>query len=119
VADDNPDGRNALAFVLRLLGYEVAEAADGAAAVAAAVAFRPDAAVLDLSMPGVDGLEAARRLRALPGLGAVMLVAVTGHPNLRRSAGEAGFAAYLLKPCDVPELQAVIGPPLVGTPATT
>jgi CheY-like chemotaxis protein len=116
VADDSPDGRQALALVLRLLGYEVAEAANGPAALAAAPAFRPDAAVLDLAMPGMDGLELARRLRELPGLGEVVLVAVTGHPHLRQPAAEAGFAAYLLKPCDLPELQAAIGPPCVGTP---
>jgi CheY-like chemotaxis protein len=111
VADDNADARESLSFLLRLLGYDVAEAEDGPAALAAARSFRPDAAILDLAMPGMDGLELARRLRAVPELGEVVLVAVTGHAHQEVPVAEAGFAAYLLKPCEVTELQRAIGPP--------
>src|SRR5215831_19316248 len=78
VVDDNVDAANSLAVLLRLEGHEVRVACDGPAALAAAQADPPEMVVLDLGMPGTDGFEVARRLRALPGTKGTLLVAVTG-----------------------------------------
>src|SRR5258708_14658862 len=80
VVEDHPDTRALLAALLRLWGHGVHAAADAPAALAAAAAFRPDAAVLDLGLAGLDGLELARRLRAQPGPGGPLPVAGTRPP---------------------------------------
>jgi CheY-like chemotaxis protein len=69
VVDDNPDAVDSLALFLRLAGHEVRTAVDGPAAMRAAQAFRPEAIILDIAMPGLDGCEVARRLRQGPDLG--------------------------------------------------
>jgi CheY-like chemotaxis protein len=76
--DDNADAAESLATLLRLQGHDVRVAHDGPAALALAVTDRPpEVAFLDLGMPGMDGTEVARRLRGQPGLGGVMLIALT------------------------------------------
>jgi signal transduction histidine kinase len=104
VVEDNPDAREALRGVLELEGHQVAAAVDGADGVELAAAFRPQIAFIDLALPGLDGFEVARRLRALEGGKSLVLVAVTGRgqPEDRRHAHAAGFDAYLVKPV-VPE----------------
>jgi CheY-like chemotaxis protein len=76
-----------------------------------AAEFRPDVALLDIELPGMDGCAVARRLRELPGLGAVVLVAWTGYADEvhRRQCDGAGFAFYLVKPADPGVLQALLG----------
>lgn len=113
VVEDNADGRAALRQLLELLGHEVYEAADGTEAVVAAAALQPDVAVVDIGLPGLDGHEVARRLRAMAGGRAMVLAALTGYgqPQDRRRAGEAGFDAYLVKPADAAMLAAVVGQP--------
>jgi CheY-like chemotaxis protein len=78
VVDDNVDAAESLALLLRLGGHEVRVACDGPGALAAAQAEPPEMVVLDLGMPGMDGFEVARRLRALPGSKDALLVALTG-----------------------------------------
>lgn len=97
-------------MLLGKLGYEVHTAADGAAGLDAALALRPDAAVLDVTLPGLDGYEIARRVRAAGGPQPV-LVALTGHasPDDEARARAAGFDAHLAKPVDVDQLVAVLG----------
>jgi two-component system, sensor histidine kinase len=109
VVEDNDDGRETLRLLLELCGYEVAVAADGVAGVQKAHEFRPDAALIDLGLPGMDGLQVARTLRAVFGE-AVLLVAVTGlaQPEDRRRTWEAGFDAHLRKPADLDELQRLL-----------
>ena len=101
VVDDNVDGAESLALLLRLDGHEVRLAHDGPSALAAAPAFRPEVILLDIGLPGgMDGYQVARRLRQLPGLGEAFLVALTGYGQEedRRRSREAGCDAHLVKP---------------------
>jgi signal transduction histidine kinase/DNA-binding response OmpR family regulator len=106
LVDDNVDGAESLAALLRLAGHEVWLAHDGPGALEAAASFRPDAAVLDIGLPGMDGYEIARRLRADPDTAPAVLVAVTGYgrDRDRERSREAGFDYHLVKPVDLAEL---------------
>jgi CheY-like chemotaxis protein len=112
VVEDHPDGRESLCEVLRILGFEVRAAADGPSGVAEALAWRPECAVVDLGLPGFDGCEVARRVRAGLG-GAVRLVAWTGYsqPEDAARARAAGFDACLLKPTEPEEILASLRGP--------
>jgi PAS domain S-box-containing protein len=102
IVDDNEDAAQTLAELLRLKGHEVQVAHDGAQALSMAAAMRPQVAVLDIGLPGMDGYEVARRLRGLPALGSVRLVALTGYGQHgdRQTALDAGFASHFTKPVD-------------------
>ncbi|MFO0926252.1 MAG: ATP-binding protein [Gemmataceae bacterium] len=110
VADDNDDAAVSLRLLLESMGAEVRTANDGLEAVAAAEAFRPDLAFLDIRMPLLDGNEAARRIRAQPWGRTIVLVALTGrsHEEDRRRAEQAGFDHHVLKPLDPAALDAVL-----------
>jgi CheY-like chemotaxis protein len=111
VVDDNVDAAESLAVVLRLTGHQARTAHSGAAALQAAGAFRPEAVLLDIGLPGgLSGYELAPRLRQLPGLGGALLVALTGfgQEEDKRRAEEAGFDAHLTKPADLEALQALL-----------
>jgi PAS domain S-box-containing protein len=110
IIEDNADARSSLATLLTLLGHRVETAATGMDGVARALAVRPEVALIDLGLPGVDGCEVARRLRAVLGQG-VRLIALTGHAQEedRRRTQEAGFDAHLVKPVEVEELNRVLG----------
>lgn len=110
VVDDNEDARITLGWMLRLGGCTVLELDSGAEALARAASFRADIAVLDLGMPGMDGLTLARRLRESLGSEVPALVALTGfgQPADRTRAQEAGFDAYLVKPVGPEELERTI-----------
>jgi CheY-like chemotaxis protein len=100
LVDDHADALEALERIMRLMGHDVRGALDGESALRVAAEFRPDMVVLDIGLPGMDGYEVARRLRALPGLEDVTLIALTGygqHDDLER-ARQAGFDHHLLKP---------------------
>ncbi len=116
IADDNTDGAASLALYLQMLGHEVRTACDGPSAVQTAAEFRPDVALLDIGMPGMDGYETGTRLRQLPGLAAVVLIALTGwgQEEDRRRTEVAGFHAHLVKPLDPAELHEL----LAGLPAS-
>jgi signal transduction histidine kinase/CheY-like chemotaxis protein len=109
VVEDRADARATLQQLLTLLGHRAEAADDGARGIEAALAGRPDVALIDLGLPDVDGLEVGRRLRAVLGAG-VLLVALTGRAaeEDRRSALEAGFDAHLAKPVDVEALKALL-----------
>ena len=102
VADDNEDAASTLAALLELLGNDVRRAHDGEQAVEVARDFAPQLALLDIGMPRLNGYECCRQIRALPGGGAMTLVAVTGwgQPDDRRRSAEAGFDQHLVKPVD-------------------
>jgi CheY-like chemotaxis protein len=110
VADDDPDARASLRLVLTLLGHEVTEAGDGAAALDAARAARPHLALIDLAMPRGNGLEVARQIRQDPSLQGTWLVAVTGYgqEEVVAQALAAGFDRHFLKPLDFDALQALL-----------
>jgi two-component system CheB/CheR fusion protein len=113
VVDDNVDAAESLAVLLRLEGHEVRVAGDGPAALAAAQADPPEAVVLDLGMPAMDGFEVARRLRAQPGTSGTLLVALTGwaQEDDRRRCYEAGFDGHLPKPLEWDALQQFLAHP--------
>jgi CheY-like chemotaxis protein len=110
VVDDCADTTASLSFLLALWGHEVLAASDGASAVELAPGFRPDAALLDLCMPGMDGYEVAARLRSMPAARGALLVALTGLDGelSRRRAHDAGFHVYLPKPVEPDELRALL-----------
>src|SRR5581483_5397086 len=97
VVDDNKDAADSLAMLLRLQGHEVRVAYSGMAALEMTKTYTPDVVFLDIGMPGMDGYEVARRLRQTPGLGNVMLAALTGwgQKEDRRRTAEAGFDHHL------------------------
>jgi two-component system CheB/CheR fusion protein len=113
VVDDNVDAAGSLAVLLRLEGHEVRVANDGPAALAAALAEPPEMVVLDLGMPGMDGFEVARRLRAQPGSKETLLVALTGwaQEEGRRRCHEAGFDGHLPKPVEWDALRQFLAHP--------
>jgi two-component system CheB/CheR fusion protein len=106
VVDDCRDTTDTLAILLRLWGHEVAVAHDGPAALDTAQTRQPQVVLLDLGLPRMDGCEAARRLRRLPGLEGVCLVAMTGYgqDQDRQRTRAAGFDFHLLKPFDADAL---------------
>jgi signal transduction histidine kinase len=111
VIDDNRDSAETLAMVLRLHGSEVMTAHDGLAAVGAAERFRPDLVLLDIGMPGMDGYEVARAIRAAPWGREMLLVAQTGWGQAadRRRTQEAGFDVHMTKPVDYSKLTKLLG----------
>jgi CheY-like chemotaxis protein len=102
IVDDYPDAIDIWAFYLRSLGYDVSTAADGTTAVARAQQSLPDLIVLDLELPGISGLEAARRLRRHPSTHHIPLIAATGYSQERQlaTAFDAGFDDVVVKPID-------------------
>jgi CheY-like chemotaxis protein len=109
IVDDNQDAADLLAEAVSSLGHEVAIARDGPTALAAAQAFHPEIALLDLGLPVMDGYELARRLRAL-GRPELRLVAITGYgqDSDRRRSLEAGFEQHLVKPLDLGYLERLL-----------
>jgi len=103
VVEDNDDGRETLAMMLRLNGHQVHEADSGPGGVASLETVHPDVAIVDIGLPGFDGYEVARRVRASPDTSGVRLVALTGYgqEDDRRNARAAGFDWFLVKPADM------------------
>jgi two-component system CheB/CheR fusion protein len=112
VADDNQDSAESLALLLQMMGHEVRTELDGAQAVETARAFQPQVVLLDLGMPRLNGYEAARRIRALPGGDDVVLIAQTGwsQPEDRRRSQEAGFDHHVVKPIPSGSLEKLLAP---------
>ena len=110
IVEDSRDSREMLRFLLEHAGHEVYEANDGPGGVQTILETGPDLALIDVGLPGLDGYEVARRVRADRAGRAVRLVALTGHSlpeDQERSAG-AGFDAHLVKPVDPTRLTAII-----------
>ena len=110
VADDHRDAADSLATVLSMMGHEVNVAYDGVEAVAAVQAVDPDVVMLDIGMPRMDGHEACRRIRELPGRADSVLIAVTGwgQDEDRLRSQEAGFDLHLTKPLDPAAIESVL-----------
>ncbi len=119
--EDNEDGREMMATMLAAFGYPVFQAADGLQGVSQAHACRPDAALVDIGLPGIDGYEVARRLRADAATRAIRLIAVTGYglPDDQRRVMEAGFDQHLVKPVQIERLLEALAPVVAPTPAGT
>lgn len=110
VVEDNVDAAETLADLLRLWGYQVEVVHDGQAAVEVAPGFRPDAVLLDIGLPRMNGYEVARWLRRRSDLGGVLLIAVTGYgqESDRARGREAGFDHHLVKPVDLDLLRRLL-----------
>jgi CheY-like chemotaxis protein len=110
VVDDYPDAAATLRILLGLWGHEVQTAGSGAEALAAAAAFRPDVVLLDVEMPRLHGGEVARRLRQLPGLGRVLIVATSGtdRDDPRLDGYRSHFDDYLPKPYNLERLERLL-----------
>lgn len=110
VVDDFDDTRKVLRLWLERMGYDVREAADGLEAVEAARTLAPDLIILDIEMPGIDGLESARRIRRHDGLREVPIIAVSayGAEQYRARALAAGCTEYVSTPFDPKELKSLI-----------
>jgi two-component system response regulator MprA len=106
VVEDDPAVRTALERALGYEGYDVAVAGDGAAALQAMIAFSPDAVVLDLMMPFVDGLEACRRIRAKGDTTPILILTARGEVADRVEGLDAGADDYMVKPFALEELLA-------------
>jgi PAS domain S-box-containing protein len=102
LVEDGQDARDMLRVYLAQMGHQVYEAADGPSGVEAALRVLPDVALIDIGLPGLDGYEVARRIRAAPGGQHLYLVAVSGYgqPKDREQALASGFDDYLVKPFD-------------------
>ena len=108
VVDDNQDAANSMAFLLKAAGYDVETAFDGATALEVAIRFDPDACVLDINMPGMNGYELARRLRGMPRTRPPIIAALTAYSDVRHldRAVDAGFDLHFTKPADPDDLAA-------------
>ncbi|MCO5165688.1 MAG: response regulator [Planctomycetes bacterium] len=101
VVDDFKDGRDLVVETLEHAGFRTAEAADGPEALSKCRDLRPDLVLMDLSLPGIDGWEVTRRLRADPGTRGLKVLALTAHAQvdaLERARG-AGVDGVITKPC--------------------
>ncbi|MCW2546878.1 MAG: hypothetical protein JWN96_1338 [Mycobacterium sp.] len=109
LVEDNADARKVMEKLIRLWGHEVEVATDGPEAVTKAASLRPDVVVLDIGLPGFDGYEVARRLRA-NGNRDTCLIALTGYGQNddRLRAIDAGFNAHVVKPVDFMQLSRLI-----------
>jgi two-component system, OmpR family, response regulator len=110
VVDDDQDNRDSLVMLLRLWGHEVSCTHDGPSALEAARSFRPQAVLLDIGLPGMDGWETGKKLREQPGACITLLVALSGYgteKDVARSAA-VGFTVHLTKPADPEQIRRLL-----------
>jgi CheY-like chemotaxis protein len=101
VVDDTPDNREMYIEYLEYVGFNVVGATDGESAVETARKLHPSLVLMDVSLPGLDGLAATRILKTDPRTRDILVVALTGHagPAMREEAERAGCDSFLAKPC--------------------
>jgi CheY-like chemotaxis protein/two-component sensor histidine kinase len=117
VVDDNHDAADSTAMLLRASGAEVRVSYDGPSALDALQEWQPDVVLLDVGMPGMDGLEVARRIRGTPEFDGVRLVALTGwgqNEDIARTRA-SGFDTHLVKPAGMGELMQALDTPRATT----
>ena len=102
VVDDFDDSRFSLSTLLKIEGYEVIEATDGAQAIEKALSDKPDLILMDLSLPVIDGLSATRQIRQSDAMKRVPIIALTAHDliDIQNQAQDAGCTDYAPKPID-------------------
>ncbi len=110
IVEDNPDVRDILVALCDTWGHEISTASDGLEGLRLALALAPQVALVDIGLPGIDGFELARRVRADPRGAAIKLIALSGYgsPEQRAAATAAGFDFHLVKPADPDQLAALI-----------
>ena len=111
IVDDHEEVGQSLARVARAFGHEVAIAKDGPSALALVESFQPNCAIVDISLPGMDGIELGRRLRRLFPPGRLYMIALTGFASagMREGCLAAGFDEYLVKPGEIAKLEQLLG----------
>jgi DNA-binding response OmpR family regulator len=111
VVDDDQDGAVSLGRLLELKGYAVSVAFDGQNALAAAARIRPDAVLLDIGMPFMNGIAVCRSLRLEPWARELLIIAITGWTRQadRAAARKAGCDHYLLKPVRLETIETLLG----------
>jgi len=116
IVDDHKQVRDSVARLVRSWGHEVAIANDGPTALLLADEFKPDCAVVDISLPGMNGIELARRLRQRFPPAQLYLIAFTGYADadIRDSCLDAGFDVHLVKPGDINLLEKLLGSDRAG-----
>jgi CheY-like chemotaxis protein len=114
--DDNPANLKVVRFLLAARGYDVRTAVDAGEAMAAIRAAAPRLILMDLQLPGVDGLELTRQLKADPATAGILVVALTAYAMKgdEQRAREAGCDAYVAKPIDTRALPGMIASLLAG-----
>ena len=117
--EDNRDAREMFRVMLELAGHEVLEAEEGVSGLALLKSARPDIAVIDVGLPGLNGYEIARQFRAEPNSDRVMLVALTGYgtPEAQERSRQAGFDHHLIKPVNTEALQEIMRADSLAPPA--
>jgi DNA-binding response OmpR family regulator len=116
VVDDDPTIRDVLRVMLGFEGCQVVDAPDGESALVMFAAIRPDVVILDVTMPGMDGIEVCRQLKSSPHPSRVVMLTARDHREDERRALEAGADAYLRKPFSPLEVLDLVGVPTDGTP---
>jgi CheY-like chemotaxis protein len=108
--DDNTDAANSIGILLQEMGHDTRTAHDAQSALTQMELFKPEIVLLDLGLPGIDGVEVGRRIRTKPEGRNVSLIAVTGwsQDHDRRQTAEAGFDGHLVKPVTAQQIQSVI-----------
>jgi CheY-like chemotaxis protein len=109
LVEDNEDARESLRVMLELDGHTVVTAQDGVSGLRTVLDLRPDVAVVDVGLPGMNGLELAKRSRGAGFAGLMIAVSGYGREQDVRQARESGFDAHLVKPVNVTELQRLMG----------
>jgi two-component system, cell cycle response regulator DivK len=110
IIEDTEDNRQIIGDLLSNAGYDLIEAVDGLEGVAAAEREKPDLILMDIQLPGIDGYEATRRIRAIPALASVPIIAVTSYALSGDEAKtrEAGCDGYIAKPYSPRQLLATV-----------
>ncbi|MBA3539147.1 MAG: response regulator, partial [Deltaproteobacteria bacterium] len=119
VVDDNTDSADMMAELLTVWGHDTQQAHDGLDAIKVATEFGPTIVLLDIGLPGIDGYEVARRLRAMPQTQDAMIIAVSGYGLAvdRARSTSAGFNLHLVKPVDIVALRRVLSTGTIPVPA--
>jgi CheY-like chemotaxis protein len=117
VVDDNDDAAELMADALARKGFDTRTAGDAKAAMTLVGEWQPEAAILDIGLPVVDGYELAKQIRATPGGNKVYLIALTGYGQAmdRERALAAGFDHHLVKPVDTATIRALLDAALAGS----
>jgi CheY-like chemotaxis protein len=110
IVDDNPTNLKLVTFLVKSFGYQVETAVDADTTLAAVHASQPDAILMDIQLPGIDGLELTRRLKAEPATRSVAVIALTAYAMKgdREKAFAAGCDDYMTKPIDASVLRDII-----------
>lgn len=108
IVEDHLDSREAFRELFEAFGYDVVEAINGREAIASAAREHPSVILMDIMMPEVDGLDATRKIRSMPGFEQTPIIAVTALDGAQELAREAGMSDYVRKPVDIHGLLAKV-----------